>query len=130
MNNIVYVLTAAIVNYILGWFWFTVLGKRLSFTGGKRKGDKLKKDPTPYLISFIGSLWASYGIFLIMKHIRPKDFTELMTIALGLWFFILVGLGAKHYAFANKSLKQFCIDYGLDLVGVIAMTLILSNIGF
>lgn len=130
MDNIVYVLSAAVANFVLGWVWFSVLGKDLSFAGGRRREDTRRKDPTPYLIAFIGSLWASYGIFLIMKHIRPKDLTELMTIAFGLWVFILVGFGGKHYAFANKSLKKFVIDYGLDLVGVIVMTLILSNIRF
>lgn len=130
MNNIVYVLSAAVANFVLGWIWFKTLGKELSFTGGRRREDTRRKDPTPYLIAFIGSLWASYGIFLIMKHIRPQNFTELMTIALGLWVFILVGLGSKHYAFANKSIKRFLYDYGLDLVGVIVMTMILSNIRF
>lgn len=126
--TIVYVFSAAVVNFILGGIWYAAFGKQWMSAWGLEKDQLNKFDPIPYLVAFIGSLWASYGIFLIIKHIQPKDLTELMTIALGLWLFIFVGMGSKHYAFAQRSLKAFCIDYGLDLIGFIVMTLILSNI--
>lgn len=122
------VIGAAFFNFILGGIWYMAFGKQ--WTLAWKLDDKAvdRKDPGAYLIAFIGSLWASYGLFLIIKHIQPKDFSELFTIAIGTWLFILVGLGAKHYAFARITLKAFIIDYGLDLIGVIAMCFIIAEI--
>jgi hypothetical protein len=79
-------------------------------------------------VSFIGSVWASYGLFLIIKHIMPKNLQELFTISVGTWLFLIVGMSAKHYAFAGKSLKAFCIDYFLDLIGIVLMSFILWGV--
>lgn len=120
------VLFAAVLNFILGWAWYAVFAKKWILAWELDQTKINKKDPIPYLISFIGSLWASYGLFLIIKHIQPKDLSELLTIAIGSWLFIQVGMGAKHYAFAGKKLTAFLIDFGLDLVGFIVMSIIIA----
>jgi hypothetical protein len=121
----VYVLGAAIINFIVGGIWYGVFGKQWMQAWELKEKDVNRKDPGPYLIAFIGSLWTSYGLFLIIKHIQPKNFEEIFTVAIGTWLFILVGMGGKHYAFAGKSFKAFAIDYGLDLVGIVIMCLII-----
>lgn len=121
----VYVLSAAIINFVLCGIWYTVFNKQWMLAWGLTEKCINRKDPGPFLIAFIGSLWTSYGLFLIIKHIQPKTLSELLTISVGAWLFILVGMSAKHYAFACKSLKAFCIDYGVDLVGIIVMSLII-----
>lgn len=122
------VIAAAVLNFILGGIWYGAFGKHWMLAWNLDEKTINKKDPQPYLIAFIGSLWASYGLFLIIKHIQPKDFSELITIAVGTWLFILVGLGAKHYAFARVNLKAFCIDYLLDLIGITLMCFIIGEI--
>jgi hypothetical protein len=122
------VIAAAVLNFILGGIWYGAFGKQWMLAWNLDEKTVNKKDPQPYLIAFIGSLWASYGLFLIIKHIQPKDFSELITIAVGTWLFILVGLGAKHYAFARVNLKAFCIDYLLDLIGITLMCFIIGEI--
>ena len=92
---------------------------------GISKSEFNSKDPGPYLISFIGSLWTSYGLFLIIKHIQPKNLEELLTISIGTWLFIVVGLGAKHYSMAGKCMKAFAIDFLIDLFGIILMSLVI-----
>jgi len=123
----VMVLSAALINFILGGVWYAVFKK--PWLDAFYLNDRVinPKDPKPYLIAFIGSLWTSYGLFVICKHIQPKDSLETLSIALGLWFFIHVGLGAKHYAFAKIKAKGFVIDYGLDLIGLIIMTAMVSK---
>lgn len=118
-----WVISAALCNFILGGVWYTVFGKQWLQGWKLVKGEFDPKDPKPYLVSLIGSLWAAYGLFLICKHIQPKNLIEDLAIAIGCWLFIEVGLGAKHYAFARVNGKAFAVDYGLDLVGVIIMTL-------
>lgn len=125
--NAINVLIAAIVNFVLGGIWYAIFSKKWIAAWELKEEQINKKDPVPYLIAFIGSLWASYGLFLIMKHFQPKNFSELLAIAIGSWLFILVGMGAKHYAFARKKFNAFAIDYGLDLIGFIVMSLIIWN---
>ena len=66
--------------------------------------------------------------FLIFKHIEPNGLDEVLAIAIGTWLFIQVGMTAKHYAFAGKSLKCFMIDHIVDLIGFIVMSLIIWQI--
>lgn len=122
------VIAAAVLNFVLGGIWYGVLGKQWMLAWNLDEKSINRKDPQPYLIAFIGSLWASYGLFLIIKHIQPKDLSELLTIAIGTWLFILVGLGSKHYAFARVNIKAFFIDYVLDLIGIILMCVIIAEI--
>lgn len=81
--------------------------------------------PIPYLISFIGSLWASYGLFLTIKHIRPQGLDELFTIAVGAWLFILIAMSAKYYAFEGKRMVELVIDYSQDLVSFMIISYVL-----
>ncbi len=124
MADALWVIAAAVLNFLLGAVWYSVFGKSWLSAWKLGKDDIRPNDPKPYLIAFIGSLYASYGLFLMLKHIQPQDFIEQLTLAVGTWLFIQVGLGAKHYAFARVSGKAFAIDYGLDLVGIILMTFI------
>jgi hypothetical protein len=120
------VITAAVANFVLGGFWYIIFGKQWQFAWKISEKNLTRRDPKPYLIAFIGSLWASYGLFLMIKHIRPQSLEETLTMAIGTWLFILVGFGAKHYSFAKINGKAFAIDYGLDLVGLILMCLIIT----
>lgn len=121
-----WVIGAAFANFILGAVWYAIFGKQW-LLAWKLKGEEIKPlDPKPYLVAFIGSLWASYGIFLIAKHIQPKDLSELLAIAVGCWLFIEVGMGAKHYAFARRNGKAFAIDFGVDLIGFIVITFMVA----
>lgn len=121
------VISAALLNFCVGGIWYMVFKKQWLAAWNIKESELDPKDPTPFLIAFIGSLWTSYGLFLIIKHIQPKNFSELISIALGAWLLLLVGTGSKHYAFAGKSFKAFIIDYGADLVGIVLMCLIIGN---
>lgn len=125
--QIAMVISAAFINFVLGGVWYSLFKK--PWLDAFHLNEKVinPKDPKPYLIAFIGSIWTSYGLFIICKHIQPKDTVETLSVAVGLWFFIHVGLGSKHYAFAKIKLKGFVIDYGLDLVGLIIMTFLVNR---
>lgn len=124
-HHSVLVITAALVYFSLVLIWRLIFKKKWMLAWEIASEEMTSKDPTPYLISFIGTLWSSYGVFLILKHIQPKNFTELIAVSLGLWLFIFVGMGAKHYAFAQRSLKAFMLDYGVDLIGLFLVSAIL-----
>ena len=121
------IIMAAISNSIFNGVWSFYLSCSWRRAWGLQNSEA-QKGPTPFLIAFIGSLWTSYGLFLIIKHIKPKNLEELMAIAIGAWLLILIGMTAKHYAFANKSMKELIIDYSQDLVSFILMSLIVWQI--
>ena len=121
------VISAALLNFALGGLWYTIFKSKWLKAWKLKESDLNIKDPKPYLVAFIGSLWTSYGLFLVIKHIQPKNTSELMGIAIGAWLLILVGNSAKHYAFARKSLEAFVIDYSADLIGIILMCLIIGS---
>lgn len=125
--SLIYVIAAATINFILGGVWYLLFKKEWIKAWGLSQSQLKDHDPKPYLIAFIGSLWTSYGLFVLLKHLQPKNLEELLTIAVGTWILILVGLGAKHYAFARVKGKAFIIDYGLDLVGLIVMSFIINE---
>ena len=125
--EVIYIISAAVLNTMFNGVW------AMFFRNSWRKAWNVpaKADaatgPVPYLISFIGSLWASYGLFLIIKHVHPKSIEELMTIAIGLWLFILIAMSAKYYAFEGRDMKELIIDYSQDLVSLILISYILWN---
>jgi hypothetical protein len=121
------VISAAFLNFVLCCMWFTVFQKKWLAAWKMTERDLNLKDPKPYLVAFIGSLWTSYGLFLVIKHIHPKNAEELIAIAVGAWLLVLVGSSAKHYAFAERSLAAFVIDYSADLIGMILMCFIIGS---
>lgn len=125
MSDSALVMVAGVLNFFIGMFWYMAFGKAWMKEFNIKEDQVNKRDPGPYLIALIGSLWASYGLFLLVKHIQPKNMLELISVAIGTWLFIVVGLTAKHHAFQGKSVKGYLIDYGLDLVGVIVMCLVI-----
>jgi len=102
-----------------------LFGQKWALAWGLSQEQLNKKDPQPYLVALIGSIWTVYGMFLLIKHVRPQGMGELLGLAIGTWLFIVVGIGAKHYAFAKRSLTAFLIDYLLDLVSLIVISILL-----
>lgn len=114
----IYIIGAAFVSYTVGLIW------NVFFCKFRKDHYDDVKNPQPYLISFIGSLWASYGMFVLIKHIVPKNNLELLAIAVGTWLFVYVGMGARHYCFSTRGYRTFLVDYGQDLISFILISFI------
>lgn len=111
------VIAAGLINYALCCIWYTTIGKK-RVNAWKFEEDKVNpRNPIPYLVAFIGSLWTSYGHFILIKHIAPKNMVELLSIVIGIWLLIIVGTAAKHASFAGKGLRATVLDYTIDLIG-------------
>lgn len=119
------VISAAFVNFTLIVIWRAAFKQRWIKAWGIDEAKMVTRDPKPYLMGFIGSLWASYGVFLIIKHMEPQNMQELLSICVGLWLFIKVGLDARRYAFLGDRFEAFVIDYSVDLIGIVLMGVML-----
>ena len=119
------VIASGFLYFCLGGIWYGILGKSWIQAWGLNEKEINQKDPIPYLIAFIGSIWTAYGLFILIKHVEPKNLSEALTIGVGTWLFLVVGSTAKHYAFARVSLKAFFIDYLLDLIGITILSIVI-----
>lgn len=121
----VYIISAAVLNTIFNGVWATFFRNSWRKAWSVPPKINVASGPVPYLISFIGSLWASYGLFLIIKHVHPKSLEELLTISIGLWLLILIAMSAKYYAFEGRDMKELVIDYSQDLISFILIGYVL-----
>lgn len=120
-----YIVLAAFLNSVFNGIWAEFFRQRWRKAWSVPAKVYTAKGPVPYLISFIGSLWASYGLFILIKHVRPNSLEELMTLAMGLWLFVLIAMSAKYYAFEGKEMKELLIDYSQDLISFVLISYIL-----
>ena len=121
----VYIVSAAFLNTVFNGVWATFFRNSWRKAWNVPAKNDIATGPVPYLISFIGSLWASYGLFILIKHVQPKAIDELLTIAVGLWLLILIAMSAKYYAFEGRDMKELIIDYSQDLVSFVLISYIL-----
>ena len=117
MTDAFMVIVGAVTYFLASGIYYTLCKSQWLLAWNLTDKHINRKDPIPYLVAFIGSLWTSYGLFIILKHVQPKNMLELMTVAIGTWLFVVVGTSIKHYTFAGVSLKAFIIDYLGDGIG-------------
>lgn len=124
--DLAYVIGAAIVGFVFSSMWRVCFSSALS-DGWKQESSNFNiKCPKYMLVSFIGSLWVSYGVFLLIKHIKPDSYLELITTIFCLWFLILVGLNTKYYV-AAKVNSRICFIHNFgNLFQLLIIALILG----
>ncbi|MCT4641465.1 MAG: DUF1761 domain-containing protein [Bacteriovoracaceae bacterium] len=119
------VLGAALVGFFISLFW------RASFSKAILKGWKVESSnhgikSTKYLlVSFIGALWCSYGVFLLTQHIPMHSYAQMAAYITCLWLFVLVGINAKHYLDGNISKRVVFINFLGDLIQLLIMGFII-----
>lgn len=124
--DLAYLFIAAFVGFIFTLVWRVCFSNALN-DGWKQETSNLNiKCPKYMLVSFIGSLWVSYGTFLLIKHVKPKTYLELVTLMVGLWLLILVGLSTKYYVVARINSRIFFIHSFGNLFHLMLTALILG----
>lgn len=127
MNDLIVVISAAALNFMFGLMWHVFVRKQREVSSSEISQDFKKKDPTRHLLNLIGSLWVSYGMFVMIKNIRPNNTLEILTIAIGTWFLIYIGLSAKHHNLKLVSYKKIVTDYTQDFIGLLIITFIIGK---
>ena len=121
------VVVAAVANFLLGGFWYGVLGKEWLAALGKRREDLNPKDPKPFLMAAVGSFVNAAALAWVIQAV-PSCETPVQAAALGA--FVGVGMvlaaSAKHYAFSGWSARLLAIDLGLDVIGFTVMGLVIG----
>jgi hypothetical protein len=124
--DLMYIFLASVIGFIFTIVWRVCFSKALT-DGWKQESSNMNiKCPKYMLVSFIGSVWVSYGVFLLIKHVKPINYIQLMTLIVGMWLLILVGLSTKYYVVARINSKIFFAHSFGNLFQLIITALILG----
>lgn len=112
VNEWIYLLLAALIN------------TGIQFTWKKIKQNKIV-DRNALVLIFLGSFGAAWAIDVIQKGLETMTLVHILKVSLGAWIMFAAGTAVKHYQINGWSLKQFKDDYLGDLIGFLAMGMII-----
>jgi len=119
------VIIAAIASYAFGAVWYMVLAKPWMVAAGLRENEINRKDPKPYIISFVSALIVAG----MMRHIFFISGIDTIVTGLmggfGLGIFIVSPWIVTNYAFGMRSRTLTLIDCGYATIGCTIMGLVL-----
>ena len=119
------VLAATVIHFGVWASWCVLFGRQDSCLWKLNEESCQTKDPKPFIIGFMGALWSSYGLFLLIDKFKPKEFSDLLALAVAVWLFIIVGFSCKHVAREAKPVNAILKEYTVDLVAIILMSLVI-----
>jgi len=119
------VVIAAIASYAFGAIWYMVLAKPWMAAAGLRENEINRKDPKPYIISFVSALIVAG----MMRHIFFISGIDTVGTGLmggfGLGIFIVSPWILTNYAFSMRPRALTLIDGGYATFGCTIMGLVL-----
>lgn len=124
--GVIAVLIAAVASYAWGAVWYMAMAKPWMEAAGLTEETIDRKDPKPYIISFVATVLVAG----MMRHILATQGASglgagLMT-GFGLGLFIVTPWIATNYGFAGRPMKLTLIDGAYATVGCTIMGVVLS----
>lgn len=122
--GILSVVLAAVAAWVFGAIWYGIVGQRWMAASGLTEETVNRKDPAPYIVSFICALLVA-GMFrhiLSMTGIEGLGKSALMGLGLGL--FIVAPWIATNVMFGQKDRALIWMDgmyptIGMALMGIV-----------
>jgi len=124
--NYLAVALATLANMMLGAVWYGVFGEAWLKGLHKRKEDLDPKDPTPYLVALGGSLLNALALAVLLQYVQVESLTHGLWVGAAAGTLLTAASMAKHYSFSRWPAQLFGIDAGVDIVGYIVMSAILT----
>ena len=122
------VVAAAAAAWIFGAIWYGFIGKQWMEASGLTEETIDRKDPVPYVVSFVCALLVAG----MMRHILASTgghtgFSGMLT-GLGLGLFVAAPWIATNVMFSQRSRSLIWMDGGYPVVGCALMGLILTSL--
>jgi hypothetical protein len=110
-------LTAAIVYFLLGRFWYGEIAVRWLDAAQRMPADRFPQDPTPYMISFALGLLMTYATAIAMTRVagglvRGAQFGAFVGIA-----FVASGMLVANL-FEGRPVALWLVDAGYPIIGL------------
>lgn len=124
--EILNVIAAAVAGWMFGAIWYSVFGKQWMAAAGLTEETINRKNPVPYVMSFLLLICVSG----MMRHIfASSGVVELgasVISGLGLGLFIATPWILTNYLYAQRSVKLMAIDAGYATFGSAVIGLVLN----
>ena len=128
--NILAVVVAAVVYWLLGAAWFTVLSKAWLAGIGKTM-EQLKQEGGSPALAYVVALVCNLIMACVLSWlvIQTGEQTAMRGIGLGalLWMGLVGTSIGTEYVFESRSLQIFAITGGYPLVGLVLMGAIVGG---
>lgn len=129
--NYVAILVAAILNMVIGAFWYSpaLFGKSWMDLVGFRPEDVRKRSAgarRAYALTFVGSFVMAYALARVMWYAKVQYAGAGVVLALLVWLGFVATTHAANYLFEGRPFRLFSINAGYPLVSLVLMGLLLG----
>jgi sorbitol-specific phosphotransferase system component IIC len=130
------ILTAAVVGWLFGAVWYTVLSKPWQHAAGVTAGKikQAQKTPAfyvPFVVAFLAQVVMAWILAGLIAHLGPGQFTVQNGIISGafVWLGFVITTMAVNNGFAGRDWRLLVIDGGHWLAVLLLMGAILGAFG-
>ena len=124
--GILAVLVAAVASYIWGAVWYGVMAKPWMAANGLTEETIDRKNPAPYIISFIATVLVAGMTRHIMASSGISGIGGGLMTGAGLGLFVATPWIATNYAFSGRPMNLTLIDGAYATVGCTIMGVVMG----
>lgn len=124
--EVINVIVAAAAAWAFGAIWYGALGRQWMEASGLKPEDINRKDPVPFVVSFIGALLVAG----MMRHIfASSGITSIgggIVAGLGMGLFLVLPWMVNNVLYAGRDRRLIWIDGGYPVIGMTLIGLVLN----
>ncbi len=117
--NYLGILAGAIVMFVFGAIWYTILGSAWLAAVGKSKDELMQAGFWPYVISFLAGLLIAYCFDNLLWHDERADAMKGAQVGFLTGVCIAAAILATTYSFEGRPILLILIDSGYAVFGFI-----------
>lgn len=123
--------TSAIIYWILGSVWFSLLLGKIWSAELAKHGIKIKKPTknemiTKFVATFIFNLIVAFGVSIVVYAMGTSTFMSAIGLGIVLGICFSAATMGMAYLWESRSLKLALIDIGYPFFGIIVCSIIMS----
>lgn len=117
-----YIIVGAVINFVLGWAWYTYLFPKVQEEYG---GKPSMRELTLYAVSAL-IFAAAVGTFI--KNRNVLDTADTLRLGFKIWLGFTLPISLGWWAATRKSLTAFVADTGFWLVASIVLAVLAASL--
>lgn len=123
------VIVAAAAAWVFGAVWYGVIGKQWMAASGLTEETINRKDPVPYIVSFVCTVLVAGMTRHILASSGISTLGGGLVSGLGLGLFVAAPWIATNVMFSNRPRSLIWMDGTYPVVGMALMGLVLTALG-
>ncbi len=129
--NFLALLVSAIVYWLIGTVWFSLLMGKIWSTEHEKHGKKIKTPTSNTMIkksilTFVLNFVVAFGVSLVVRAMHSTTLMSGISLGIILGICFPAAVMATSYLWENRPLKLSLIDVGYPVIGITACSIIMS----